>query len=209
MKRLSVFPAWNSVVLLMVCVLVLVVLVATGIGAQTSGVWTLTGSLNQARFNHTAALLNSGKVLVLGGQYQLRHAKMIFLSELYDPSTGSWTASGNTNGARLNSTATLLANGKVLAAGGSLASATSELYDPNTGAWSLSGDLVAGRAYHTATLLNNGKVLVAGGCYNVCGIYNMNSAELYDPFNGTWSATGSMAAARAQHTAMLLPAAKC
>ena len=188
--------------------LILLLLVATSIGALTSGVWTLTGSLNQARFNHQAVLLNNGKVLVLGGQYQLRHAKIIFLSELYDPSTGTWTASGNTNGAHINSTATLLANGKVLAAGGSLASATSELYDPNTGTWSLTGNMVAGRAYHTATLMASGKVLDAGGCYDVCGIYNMSSAELYDPFTGTWSATGSMVAARAQHTATLLPSGK-
>lgn len=186
MKRWSVFSVWTSVALLMMSFAIgmafvqevdMVVHAATL--TQASAVWTLTRSLNQGRFNRTAVLLNSGKVLVTGGQYQLRHAKAILLSELYDPNTGSWTASGNTNSAHINSTATLLANGKVLAVGGSLASAIAELYDPNTGTWSLTGNLVAGRAYHTATLLTNGKVLVAGGCYDVCGIYNMSSAELY------------------------------
>lgn len=91
---------------------VLSILLAGGISAQTTGTWSRTGNLNQARFNASVTLLNNGKVLVFGGQYQLRHAKLIFLSEPYDPGAGFWTASGNTKGVRLNSTATLLSNGK-------------------------------------------------------------------------------------------------
>src|SRR5438094_168165 len=49
----------------------------------------------------------------------------------------------------------------------------------------ITGSLATARTFHTATLLPNGKVLVAGG--------GNNSAELYDPASGTWSATGSLA----------------
>ena len=48
---------------------------------------------------------------------------------------------------------------------------------------------------HMATLLPNGKVLVAGGEDSSSGVPLM-SADLYDPASGTWTATGSMGAAR-------------
>ena len=45
------------------------------------------------------------------------------------------------------------------------------------------------REHHTTTLLPNGKVLVAGG---LGSSGTLASAELYDPANGTWTATGSL-----------------
>ena len=204
----------NRILIKMHFAILAVALLAGVSGAQGSATWTYTGNLSQARFNAQAALLRNGKVLVVGGQDKLRDPLMVFLSELYDPAGGQWMPSGLTNSVRLNSTATALPNGRVLAAGGcadascNTALTSAELYDPATGFWSLTGRLLTGRSYHTATLLKNGKVLVAGGCYSVCGIYTLNSAELYDPATGGWSATGSMIAARAEHTATLLPSGK-
>ena len=59
--------------------------------------------------------------------------------------------------------------------------------------------------YHTATLLPNGKVLVAGG---VTAAQSRERGTLRSS-SGTWTATGSLAAARDRHTATLLPNGKC
>jgi N-acetylneuraminic acid mutarotase len=82
----------------------------------------------------------------------------------------TWRTTGNMPVDRFCHTATLLPNGKVLAAGGysysnktTLASAA--LYNQKTGTWTAIKSMHNVRCDHTATLLANGKVLVAGGYY--------------------------------------------
>jgi hypothetical protein len=92
---------------------------------------------------------------------------------------------------RLEHSATLLPNGKVLIAGGMVyvgnhanPPRSAELYDPETGTFSVTGDMTAGHAYNHATVLRNGKVLIAGGTSEV-------TAEIYDPVAGKFTTTGS------------------
>jgi hypothetical protein len=77
----------------------------------------------------------------------------------------------------------LLANGKVLVAGGDnyfggVLPTTAEVYDPDTGKWSPTLPLVSGRREHIAALLPDGKVLIAGG-FNTSD--TGPTAELFDP----------------------------
>jgi hypothetical protein len=87
-------------------------------------------------------------------------------------SSNTWTPTGSMTNARTHHTATLLANGEVLVAGGlsnggspigTSCTSTAELYDPSTGQWATTGSMTITRGNHTAKLLPNGKVLVAGG----------------------------------------------
>jgi hypothetical protein len=124
-------------------------------------------------------LLPNGKVLVAGGS----NSSGVYLAsaELYDPASGSWTATGSLNTARSVHNATLLPNGKMLATAGynnnNGVLASAELYDAGSGSWTATGSLNASRVFHTGTLLPNGKVLVAGGSR---GAIDLSSAELYD-----------------------------
>jgi hypothetical protein len=164
------------------------------------GTFVPTGSLNTARSFHKAALLNSGKVLITGGQGS--PGSSLTSAELYDPTTGTFTATGSMSTGRYFHTATLLNSGTVLIAGGASPTLTSaELYDPATGTFTPTGSMNTARYDHTATLLNNGQVLITGGNDSSGAVA---SAELYDPTTGTFTLTGSMSTARYLHTATLL-----
>src|ERR1043166_4377865 len=94
-----------------------------------------TGSLTTARYDHTATLLQNGKVLVAGGYL---NGLPITSSELYDPATGIWIPTYNLHAPRMEHTATLLPKGKVLVVGGragQLYRTDAELYDPARGTW--------------------------------------------------------------------------
>jgi N-acetylneuraminic acid mutarotase len=154
-----------------------------------NGTWSYTGSLNTPRSDQTATLLRSGEVLVAGGSIGGNGSITVSCSpvtnsaELYDAATGTWGYTGKLNTSRVEHTATLLPNGKVLIAGGDSVTCTpnsstawilytSEVYDPEAGTWSRSADLGVRRSGHTATLLPDGTVLMSGG--------SAGGAEVYD-----------------------------
>jgi len=142
--------------------------------------------MGTARGDHTATLLRSGKVLVAGGFW--RYHGLFSSAELYDPTSGTWTATDSMRQKRAFSTATLLPRGWVLVAGGyALGSALSdaERYVPASGLWRATGPLGTGRFGHTATLLGSGQVLVAGGYNNGY----LSSAELYERAAQSWTST--------------------
>lgn len=172
--------------------------------APAGGTFTVSGALGTPRYFHTATLLGTGKVLVAGGDDMTGNA--VASAELYDPVGKTFSALSNMVSARDSFTATLLGNGKVLLAGGGNANgiqATAELFDPSTGSFSSTGSMSAGRAAHTATLLGSGKVLVTGGVDSNGNV--LDTAELYDPTNGTFTLTaGKMSDQRSTHSATLL-----
>ena len=134
-----------------------------------TGKWAFTGSMANARYDHTASLLGPGSVLVTGG-----NNPPLSSAELYDPAVFKWTSTGSMAKARKKHTATLLKTDRILIAGGA-SDSSAELYDPTSG-WTLTGSMAIARNGHTATLLKMGRVLVAGA--------GSPNAELYDPSLG-------------------------
>ena len=184
-----------------------------------TGTFTPTGDMSVERVGHTATLLNNGKILIAGGAVVVAGVVDRFLAsaELYDPSTGTFSATGDMNEMGCD-TATLLANGKVLitrsivydppvVSGRENFVRHAELYDPSTGTFAFTGDMIVGHTGPTATLLANGMVLVAGGDIGD-GDGATASAELYDPASGTFALTDRMTVGREEHTATLLPDGK-
>ncbi|MFI5258937.1 MAG: Kelch repeat-containing protein [Candidatus Limnocylindrales bacterium] len=174
-----------------------------------SGMFTATGSMADARWGHTATLLNDGRVLVVGGADLSDGFNNLKSAEIYDPGTGKFTVTGSMAVGRADHTATLLADGRVLIAGGtnSIGLDSAEIYDPATGRFSPTGSMTVARQDQTATRLQDGRVLIAGGTANgVTGPFGvLASAEIYDPSTGKFTATGSMSTPRQGPTATLLP----
>ena len=81
-----------------------------------TGTFSLTGSLNDARYDHTATLLPSGKVLITGG-FSTQRLDTLASAELYDPATGVFTRTGSMSVQRSGPVATLLLDGHVLITG--------------------------------------------------------------------------------------------
>lgn len=167
-----------------------------------TGTWIATGNMITARWQQFSVLLPDQKVLTVGGIGPITPSvhDVLASAELYDPTIGKWTATGDLVTARApggTDHAQLLGDGTVIVAGGDgpgdpmLSSA--ELYDPTRGAWSATAEMNGPRVESSSTVLADGRVLVVGG-FSVPGDPNglLASAELFDPKTASWIGAGSM-----------------
>ena len=170
-----------------------------------SGTWASTGAMNVRRALHPAILLDGrpcheasppgycGKVLVVGGRTCNQPAPATCpttrtnTAELYDPATGTWTATDSMLRQRSNLDLAILPDGTVLAAGGfgTEASTTAEIYNPATGQWQPTGSLRT-RTRSSAAVLDDGRVLATSG------FGAGNTSDIYDPSTRAWSPAANM-----------------
>ncbi len=154
--------------------------------------WTATGSLVYGMAEHFAIKLQSGQVLVGGGTGGI--------SELYDPSSGTWAASGTPVANHSVPGVGMLDDGRVLVVGGGTDAC--EIYDPSSGAFTATGSMSTGRDCFGLAKLDDGRFMAVGGYF---ANYELNTAEIYDPQAGTWSNAASMAQFRDGVSATTLP----
>ena len=107
--------------------------------------------------DHTATLLNDGRVLVTGGRGKVTAV------DLFDPTTDTWQTGASFAEWRAQHTATLLADGRVLVTGGVGKGTSTEYFDPNTDTWTPGPDMEQPRYAHTATHLNDETMFLVGG----------------------------------------------
>jgi WD40 repeat protein len=140
-----------------------------------TGKFTATGSMTAPRYGHTATLLPSGLVLIVGGY--TGDDSSLSSAELYDPKTGKFSASGSMRRPRGQHAASSLPDGRILITGGydmtrrtdgsgavtELVLSSTDLYDPATGLFTEGAAMTMARYQHAAVSLKDGSVLVLGG----------------------------------------------
>ena len=144
---------------------------ATSAFVVTTG--TTQANLNTSRYQHSAAILNNGQILVAGGVNCPTAGSCTYLStaELYNPATSAFTYTAGPMATARSAPAVLLTNGNVLIAGGSTCDlngncsslSSAEIYNPASGTFTSAGSMEVARDGHTMTLLPDGTVLIAGG----------------------------------------------
>ena len=127
---------------------------------------------------------------------------LVRMSELFDPSSRTFSLIHSLHYSRQKHTASLLSDGNVVLIGGYKEhlsmNDSAEICDPHSIiSCAPSAYMPNGLTQHTATVLQDGKILITGGSGDV------SSALLYDPATG-FSPTGSLVTGRYNHTATLL-----
>jgi hypothetical protein len=154
----------------------------------STGTFTKTGSMNDARTEAQLTLLQNGEALTAGGCSAFNddaecddQGGASCSAEVF--SNGHWSLTTNlVQCATAVEGAVLLPNGDVLIVVGNM---VSEFYDPSANDWqaTLNQPNVSGQL----ALLATGNVLVAGGALVSGG----SNAALYDPSTNEWTPTGS------------------
>jgi hypothetical protein len=169
--------------------------IALAVIAAEVGIRRLLGGGTEANPVSTTA---SQFILIAGG-YDSNLRAVTASAELYDLNTRQFSATGSMTTPRVNHTATLLRNGKVLITGGASNAnpeseggilRTAELYDPVSGKFTPTGSMNVERVGHTATLLPDGEVLIVGGLTNTEDA--LATAELYNPKTGIFAKAGHL-----------------
>lgn len=189
-----------------------------------SGTFQTTGSLPAKLAGLQATPLGgaTNEVLAAGGSFlegSYTNSTLTFrgtvtsAASLYNTQTGLFSAGGAMVKPRALATATLLADGSVLIAGGvdpfGTPLHTAEIYQPGTGSFTAVKNMHMPRALHSATLLKNGEVLIAGGIVDVDGT-STPTAEIYDPATQKFSLLNStMVQSSSGQSATVISGCKC
>ena len=171
----------------------------------SSGEFVNVDEMKAARQLHAAVKLPDGRVFVVGGRGPGANLNNTVYesAEIYDPAADEWTLTGMMQDQRHDLCGALLADGRVLAAGGrgklNFALGTAEVWNPESSTWSQTANMAMERDYMPCVTLDDGRVLAVGGEGKEYQL--LDTAEIWDPATGEWMGTPPMSATRARHTA--------
>jgi hypothetical protein len=150
---------------------------------------------------HTATRLNDGRVLVIAGATRSGSPGPDDRVEIFDPQTNNWQRAAPHVDIEGSHTATVLSDRQVLVAGGN---ADPAIYDSDIDMWEPAETLITDRWEPQAVRLFDGRVLLLGGRLPTEERI-INSVEIYNPANDTWSQAAPTGQPHYRGTMTLLP----
>ena len=144
-----------------------------------AGTFRASGDMRVRRHKHDATVLPDGRVLITGGTDERDMNGVYRSTELFDPRSEVFTLGAVMTQPRYkhNGASVLLADGRVLIAGGA---ANVEAFDPRGGSFAaVAGERRMSGQFSAVAALQNGSVLITGGYGNGRG--PTASAWLYTP----------------------------
>ncbi|HWF44756.1 MAG TPA: kelch repeat-containing protein [Candidatus Kapabacteria bacterium] len=154
-------------------------IVVTSIASSQS--WKYIAPMKHARSWHRAILLQSNKILVIGGTDGFTALNSC---ELYDPLKDVWSDAGSLNVPRYRFQACLLDDGRVFVAGGLTdmgvqTTATCEIFDPSANTWKMTATMSDPREEFEACAIPGNKIVLIGGL-DANKPHYLNSVDLFD-----------------------------
>ena len=168
--------------------------------AESHWVWDDLLPMANARADAAAAVLLDGRVLVAGGQTDRRTpGGALNTAEMWDPTTGKWTALPPMTHARHSASACLMSGGRVAVVGGAVKSdvltepgdrSDGEVFDPATSCWTpLPADLTQHQAPQNNICGAICTAAVAGGMVAMQKNFSRSGrigVQLYDEQSARW-----------------------
>jgi len=184
-------------------------------GHESGSFVPLSAQMTTSRTGAAASLMPNGDVLISGGAtVSGGRASNLATADVYDPTTQQFSAAANSmSSARFLGTSTLLADRRVLVAGGfaggasifSLVTNAVDIFNPTDNSFTPAAPLLIGRGNNAATMLGDGRVFLPAGTANDGGA--LADAELYavTPPTSSSQVTGGMNALREFQASARLP----
>ncbi len=169
------------------------------------GAWGAVSQMSVPRGFFASAVLNDGRVFVVGGETSTATTSDISSGDIYDPATNAWTAMQGTSAPpsyiQGDASACVLTDGRVIF--GAISSNQTAVWDPVNSTWTAAGTAFGTQANskfgncneETWTLLPDGSVVTVntkaplpGGALN----NSPTSAERYIPSTDLWQQTSAL-----------------
>ena len=158
--------------------------------------------MNEAHADHTAHLLNDGRIIIIAGYNGQTNLTSI---EAFDTETLEFTTVADLSVGRSFHRSVRLQDGRVLITGGfdgNVNLTSCEIFNPVTNEIEEAASMNFARSSHTCTLVGGGRVIVTGG-FNPDNGFQQTSCEMYDPNTNTWQNIAPLNSGRDNHAAVV------